>query len=107
MTEVRVCATTDIAPGSVGAVTATDAQGNALNLAIIHSENGKWFAMINRCSHGRFKLSEGWVEGETIECTRHGSQFDLESGEALTPPASIPVQTYPVIVDGTDVYVAI
>lgn len=107
MTEVRVCATSDVAPGNVGAFTATDEQGKTLNLAVIHSESDKWFAMIDRCSHGRFKLSAGWVEDETIECTRHGAQFDLETGDALTPPASVPVQTFSVRVDGTDVYVTI
>jgi 3-phenylpropionate/trans-cinnamate dioxygenase ferredoxin subunit len=45
-------------------------------------------------------LSEGDVEGATIECWRHGSRFDLRSGAVLNPPAAKAVQTYAVRVDG-------
>lgn len=52
------------------------------------------FALEDRCSHADVALSEGDVEGCTIECWLHGSAFDLRTGRPLTPPAIQPVATY-------------
>lgn len=107
MSEALVCSTADVELGAVQPFDVQDSEGKTLNLAIVHSRSDKWFAMTDRCSHGRFKLSEGWVEDEGIECTRHGSIFDFESGAPLNPPASEPVKTYPVRIDGESVYVTV
>lgn len=107
MSDVLVCSTGDVALGSVQPFTVTGSDGRDLALALIRSRANKWFAMTDRCSHGRFKLSEGFVEDAGIECTRHGSVFDLESGEPLNPPASAPITTYQVRVDGESVYVTV
>lgn len=107
MSEVLVCTSADVDPGSVGAFSVTTEAGQPKPLAIIQTQAGRWFAMDDRCSHGRFKLSEGFVEEDGIECTRHGSIFDLETGEPLNPPASTPVKTYPVRLDGDSVYVTV
>jgi 3-phenylpropionate/trans-cinnamate dioxygenase ferredoxin subunit len=63
------------------------------------------FCLYDRCSHQDFPLSLGKVHGCTITCSAHGAQFDLASGKALTAPAFAPVETYPVTVEGDDVYV--
>lgn len=52
------------------------------------------FALEDRCSHADVSLSEGEVEGCTLECWLHGSAFDLRTGEPLTPPATQPVATF-------------
>ena len=52
------------------------------------------FAIADTCSHSDASLSEGDVTGFKIECWLHGAEFDLRSGEVLTPPASIPVETF-------------
>jgi 3-phenylpropionate/trans-cinnamate dioxygenase ferredoxin subunit len=67
------------------------------------------YAIGDRCSHANISLAEGEVdaEGKTIECWKHGSEFSLESGEALTLPATRPVPTYEVRVDGDDVVLVI
>lgn len=62
-------------------------------------------AVHDTCSHQRFSLSEGWVEGGTIECALHGSAFDLETGKPTSLPATQPVPTYAVEVDSGAVYV--
>jgi 3-phenylpropionate/trans-cinnamate dioxygenase ferredoxin subunit len=46
------------------------------------------------CTHAFESLSGGWVEGDTIECPRHGAAFSLETGEALSPPATRPLPTF-------------
>lgn len=63
------------------------------------------YALRDECSHAAVRLSEGDVEGETIECSLHGAAFDLRSGAALTLPATSPVATYPVQISGDEVLV--
>lgn len=61
------------------------------------------FAIGDTCSHSDASLSEGDITDYKIECWLHGAEFDLRSGEALTPPAVIPVKKYSVRVDGDSV----
>ena len=63
------------------------------------------YALVDNCSHEDYPLSEGWVEDHTIECALHGSRFDLATGKPLSPPAVVPVHTYPVRVIGDEVEV--
>jgi 3-phenylpropionate/trans-cinnamate dioxygenase ferredoxin subunit len=63
------------------------------------------FAIDDTCSHSDASLSEGEVTDFKIECWLHGAEFDLRTGEALTPPAVAPVKIYSVIVDGDSVTV--
>lgn len=61
------------------------------------------FAIGDTCSHSDASLSEGDITDYKIECWLHGAEFDLRSGEALTPPAVLPVKKYSVRVDGDSV----
>jgi 3-phenylpropionate/trans-cinnamate dioxygenase ferredoxin subunit len=63
------------------------------------------FAISDTCSHSEASLSEGDILGFKIECWLHGAEFDLRTGEALTPPAVAPVKSYPVTIDGDSVTV--
>ena len=65
------------------------------------------FAVDDTCSHSEASLSEGDVTDFKIECWMHGAEFDLRTGEALTPPAVAPLHTYGVHVDGDSVTVEI
>jgi 3-phenylpropionate/trans-cinnamate dioxygenase ferredoxin subunit len=58
------------------------------------------FAVDDTCSHSDASLSEGDVTDFKIECWLHGAEFDLRTGEALTPPAVAPLHTSGVHVDG-------
>jgi 3-phenylpropionate/trans-cinnamate dioxygenase ferredoxin subunit len=62
-------------------------------------------ALRDECSHASVSLSEGEVTRKGIECWLHGSCFDLRTGQASCPPATEPVDVYPVRIDGDDVYV--
>ena len=64
-------------------------------------------ALADRCSHARASLSEGEVFDREVECPRHGSPFDLRSGEPGALPATVPVAVYPTRLDGGDVYLTI
>ena len=65
------------------------------------------FAIDDTCSHSDASLSEGDVTDFKVECWLHGAEFDLRTGEALTPPAVAPLHTYGVHVDGDSVTVEI
>jgi 3-phenylpropionate/trans-cinnamate dioxygenase ferredoxin subunit len=65
------------------------------------------FAVDDTCSHSDASLSEGDVTDFKIECWLHGAEFDLRTGEVLTPPAVAPLHTYGVHVDGDSVTVEI
>lgn len=61
------------------------------------------FAVADICSHAEASLSEGEVSGEKIECWLHGAEFNLRTGEAMTPPATEPLEVYEVKRDGDTV----
>jgi 3-phenylpropionate/trans-cinnamate dioxygenase ferredoxin component len=75
-----------------------------LTLCIVRTEGGVR-AVNDVCSHADVSLSEGEVDGETIECWLHGSRFDLVTGRPSGLPATQPVPVYPVTVDGDTVLV--
>lgn len=70
-----------------------------LAIAIVHTDEGL-FAIEDRCSHADVALSEGEIDGCTIECWLHGSAFDLSSGSPLSLPAITPVRIFQVTVSG-------
>ena len=73
----------------------------------IAKTGGEVFAVHDVCSHADIPLSEGDVAAGTVECWLHGSRFDLRTGRPTGLPAIRPVPTYPVKIDGDDVYVAV
>jgi 3-phenylpropionate/trans-cinnamate dioxygenase ferredoxin subunit len=66
-------------------------------------------AIGDTCSHAEVSLAEGIVDADecALECWKHGSLFSLETGEALTLPASRPVPVYRVRIDDEDVLVTL
>lgn len=74
-------------------------------VAIVKDSDGQLHAIGDTCSHADVSLSEGDVEGCTIECWGHGSQFDLRTGQPLSLPAFEPVPVFALELDGDDVYV--
>ena len=70
----------------------------------VYNIDGELYAIEDRCSHDDGPLCEGdWDPDEgVVICPRHGANFDIRTGDALTLPAFQPVQTYVVdVVDGT------
>lgn len=75
-------------------------------IAVFHV-NGEFFAIDDTCTHAQASLSAGDIVGNTVECPRHGAAFDVRTGEALSLPATKPVQTYPVRLEGDEILIAI
>jgi 3-phenylpropionate/trans-cinnamate dioxygenase ferredoxin subunit len=84
---IEVAALADLAPGEPVLVHVDDTPVCLVNV------DGTVLAVHDVCTHALESLSGGWVEGDTIECPRHGAAFSLRTGEVLTPPATTPRPT--------------
>jgi nitrite reductase/ring-hydroxylating ferredoxin subunit len=73
-------------------------------VALFRLEDG-FYATDDTCTHAQSSLAEGYIEDGTVECEFHFAKFDIRTGKALTPPAVIPLATYPVATRDGIVYV--
>jgi naphthalene 1,2-dioxygenase system ferredoxin subunit len=71
----------------------------------IYDSDGALFATDNVCTHAYACLSDGWLDGGTIECPLHAARFDIRTGRVLDPPATEDLKTYPVRVVGDTIEV--
>jgi len=99
MAFVRVCSVAEVPTEEALAVFAGE-----YTLAIAR-DGDEFYAIQDLCSHAEVALSEGEVDGCTIECWLHGSRFDLRTGKPTGLPATEPVSTFPIEVRGDEVYV--
>jgi 3-phenylpropionate/trans-cinnamate dioxygenase ferredoxin component len=103
VSEVRVGSVDEFPAGSARRV---DVGGHRLAVVRIGDD---FYVIGDECSHADYSLSEGevWDDECEIECPQHGSTFSLKTGEPKTLPATQPVATYEVRVDGDDVLVSV
>jgi 3-phenylpropionate/trans-cinnamate dioxygenase ferredoxin subunit len=99
MSEHKVARVSDVPPGTTKRV---EADGVELMLCNV---DGEIYAIEDVCTHDGGPLDLGELEGHCIVCPRHGATFDVRTGAALTLPAVLPVATFPLRIDGDDVYV--
>jgi len=85
-----------------GAGVAVNADGRDIAL---FSVEGEVFAIDNLCSHGDARLCEGFVEGHQVECPYHQAMFNLRDGTVSCGPATEPVKSWPVKIEGGRVLV--
>ena len=79
-----------------------DVAGTDVNVASI---GGHLHAFDDKCTHMGCSLARGTLEGSTVICPCHGSQFDVTSGAVLRGPARRPVRSRLVRVEGDDLLV--
>lgn len=98
---VRLCAVDEVEPGTARRF---EVAGEPVALVRIGDD---FYAVGDTCSHEDYSLSEGIVFDEEceLECWKHGSTFDLRTGEPCSLPATKPVPVYSVSVEGDDVMV--
>ena len=94
----------DAGPADAVAVDAAIVLALKPPVAIYHIEDG-YYASDDTCTHAEYSLGEGYIEDGTVECELHAAKFDIKTGRALGPPATIPVMTYPVVVLNATLYV--
>ena len=68
---------------------------------------GQFYAIDNLCTHDQGPLDQGELEGDEIECPRHGARFDVRTGAATQLPAFEPVETHPVRLEGDTIQVGV
>ena len=78
---------------------------DGIPIAVVKDSNGDVHAIGDTCTHGDISLSDGFVEGDTLECWAHGSAFSLLTGRPLNLPAYEPVPVYEVTIEGDDVLI--
>lgn len=88
-----------INPGDVLGVTLGEREIALYNL------DGEIYATDNLCTHAFALLSQGWLDGEVIECPLHGGRFEVKTGKGLGPPINDDLKTYPVRTVGDDIQV--
>jgi 3-phenylpropionate/trans-cinnamate dioxygenase ferredoxin subunit len=99
---VRVCRLDELP-----AVGAALAEIEGRRVSIVHTADGDVHCVDDTCTHANVSLSEGDLDGCTLECWLHGSRFDLRTGAPSGPPAVTPVPVYPVSVEGDTVFVTV
>ena len=100
-TRVELCKADDVAAG-----TALRVEAGVVVVAVFNIE-GEFYVIDDACTHGPGSLSEGYIDGDVIECNFHNGQFDIKTGEVVSPPCMIPVKTYPTKVEGGTVVIEV
>jgi naphthalene 1,2-dioxygenase ferredoxin component len=96
---MRAAGRSDLAEGEVLGV---EVAGHSIALYAVDAEI---FATDNICTHAYACLSDGWLDGEVIECPLHAARFDIRTGKVLDPPATEDLKTYPVRVVGDEIQI--
>lgn len=99
---MRIAGAAHMAPG-----TAQRVEVDGVDVALVRDTLGAFHAIGDECTHGKVSLSDGEVEGTTIECWLHGSAFDLNTGRPTSMPATQPVPVYVAEIAGDDVNVTL
>jgi len=74
------------------------------SIALYATDDGI-FATDNICTHAYACLSDGWLDGEVIECPLHAARFDIRTGKVLDPPATEDLKTYPARMVGDEIQI--
>ena len=99
MTATRVCSLSELEQDTPKRVVV-----KKVPIAVVLDSAGEVHAIGDTCTHGDISLAEGFVEGDSLECWAHGSQFELTTGKPLTLPAYEPVPVFAVTITDGDIY---
>ena len=97
---IKTCNVEDIEPEDVMRFDHDDR-----TYAIYRTSDGKFYATDGLCTHAQVHLAGGFVMGNLIECPKHNGRFDFTTGQAKGAPVCVDLKTYPVKVDGGEVFI--
>lgn len=100
-TKLELCKTDDVAVGEALKVEKDD-----LVLAVFNVD-GEFYVTDDACTHGPGSLSEGYIEGDVVECNFHNGAFNIRTGEVVLPPCMIPIKTYKTVVEDDTVFIEV
>ena len=98
-TLIGLCNTDEVPEGS-----ALKVEHDNLVLAVFNL-GGRFYVTDDACTHGPGSLSEGFVDGDCIECNFHQGVFNIKTGAVVAPPCIVPIRTYPAVVEDGTVYI--
>jgi nitrite reductase/ring-hydroxylating ferredoxin subunit len=98
---MELCKTHDVPVGETLKV-----EKDGLTLAVYNVDSA-FYVTDDACTHGPGSLSEGFLDGDVIECNFHQGCFNVRTGEVVKPPCMIPVKTYKTIVEDGVVYIEV
>jgi nitrite reductase/ring-hydroxylating ferredoxin subunit len=91
-----VCRLADVGPGEM-----TRVEVEGYPALAVYNVGGEIYVSDDRCTHVEAALTEGWLEGDVIECPFHGGRFHVPTGRPLCKPVKKPLTTYEVrVADG-------
>jgi nitrite reductase/ring-hydroxylating ferredoxin subunit len=96
---IELCSTSEVEPGVALRVERGD-----LALAVFNV-GGEFFVTDDACTHGPGSLSEGYIDGDVVECNFHNGQFNIKTGEVVAPPCMLPVKTYRTLIEDGKVFI--
>ncbi len=98
---LKLCRIDDLPVGETMKVEAGE-----LTLAVFNVD-GAFYVTNDACTHGPGSLSEGFLDGDLIECNFHQGVFNVRTGEVVQPPCVVPVKTYTTVVEDGVVYIEV
>lgn len=101
-TKVKLCEVSAVAPGQMIRVDQPEVPPLA-----VYNLDGEFYVTSNICTHNIALLTDGYLEGDTVECPLHGGCFNVKTGAPTSFPCEKPLQTYPCVVEGSFLYVEI
>jgi nitrite reductase/ring-hydroxylating ferredoxin subunit len=100
-TRIKLCSADEVAAGSAVKVETGDL------IVAVFNVDGQFYVTDDACTHGPGSLSEGYIEDDVVECNFHNGQFNIRTGEVVSPPCMVPVKTYPTVVEDGAVYIEV
>ena len=97
MAFMKVGSVGDVSPGTAKVFEVSDRA-----IAVCNVE-GEFYAVDDVCTHDEGSLDQGALDNFEIECPRHGARFDVRTGKVTALPASLPIDTFEVRVQGDDI----
>jgi biphenyl 2,3-dioxygenase ferredoxin component len=101
--KIELCNAGDVAAGTALKV---ELEKEGLTLAVFNVD-GEFYVLDDQCTHGPGSLSEGYIEGDVVECNFHNGQFNICTGEVVLPPCIVPMKTYPATVENGKVVIEV
>lgn len=89
MSLIKVC---DVADVEAGEMLSVDVDG--LPPLAVYNVAGEFYATSNICTHSIAMLTDGYLDGDTIECPLHGGCFNVKTGEPTHFPCEVPLETF-------------
>ena len=90
---IQLCRADEVAAGE-----ALKVETGELTVAVFNLD-GAFYVTNDACTHGPGSLSEGYIDGDVVECNFHQGCFNIRTGEVVLPPCMVPVKTYKTLVE--------